>query len=69
MIGMIKATRFFSVNVPREVKVGLVIKPNVFQSVRFLLRVVTEFLRKLRPLFSAHSCQKLEDTDLVRMHA
>jgi hypothetical protein len=58
-----------SVNAPREVKVGLVTKPNVFQSVRFLLQVITEFLHKTCPLFSAHSCQRMEDMDLVRMHA
>jgi hypothetical protein len=58
-----------SVNVPREVKVGLITKPNVFQSVRVLLQVITEFLLKPCPLFTAHSCQRLEDMDLVRMHA
>jgi hypothetical protein len=39
-------THVLSVNVPREVKVGLTTKPNVFQSVRVLLQVITEFLRK-----------------------
>jgi hypothetical protein len=43
-----------SVNVPREVKVGLITKPNVFQSVRVLLQVITEFLRKLDH-FSQHT--------------
>jgi hypothetical protein len=62
-------THVLSVNVPRKVKVGLITKPNVFQSVRFLLQVITEFLCKPCPLFSAHSCQRLESMDLVRMHA
>jgi len=62
-------THVLSVNVPREVKVGLITKPNVFQSVRVLLQVITEFLRKTCLLFSTHSCQRLEDMDLVRMHA
>jgi hypothetical protein len=62
-------THVLSVNVPREVKVGLITKPNVFQSVRVLLLVITEFLRKPCPLFSGHSCQRLEDMDLVRIHA
>jgi len=62
-------THVLSVNAPREVKVGLISKPNVFQSVRVVLQVITEFLRKPCPLFSAHSCQRLEDMDLVRMHA
>jgi len=61
-------THVLSVNVPREVKVGLITKPNVFQCVRVLLQVITEFLRKPCPPFSAHSCQRLEDMDLVRMH-
>jgi len=62
-------THILSVNVLREVKVGLITKTNVVQSVRFLLQVITEFLRKPCPLFSAHSCQRLEDMDRVRMHA
>jgi len=62
-------THVLSVNVPREVKVGLVTKPNTSQSVRILLQVITEFLRKPCLLISAHSCQRLEDMDLVRMHA
>jgi hypothetical protein len=62
-------THALSVNVPHEVKVGLITKPNVFQSVRVLLQVITEFLRKPCLLFSAHSCQRMEDMDLVRMHA
>jgi len=45
-----------SVNVPCEVKVGLITNANVFQSVRFLLQVITEFLHKLCLLFSARSC-------------
>jgi hypothetical protein len=61
-------THVLSVNVPREVKVGLVTKPNTSQSVRILLQVITEFLRKPCLLISAHSCQRLEDMDLVRMH-
>jgi hypothetical protein len=44
------------------------LKPNVFQSVRVLLQVITKFLRKPCPLFLAHSCQRLEDMDLVWMH-
>jgi hypothetical protein len=39
-------THVLSVNVPREVKVGFITKPNVFQSVRVLLQMITEFLRK-----------------------
>jgi hypothetical protein len=35
-----------SVNAPCEVKVGLITKPNVFQSVRILLQMITEFFRK-----------------------
>jgi hypothetical protein len=62
-------THVLSVNDTRAVKVGLITKPNVFQSVRFLLQLITEFLRKPRPLFSTHSCQRLEDMDLIRMHA
>jgi len=62
-------THVLSVNVPREVKVGFITKPNVFQSVRILLQVITEFLLKPCPLFSTHSCQRLEDVDLLRMHA
>jgi hypothetical protein len=62
-------THVLSVNVPREVKVGLITKPNVFQSVRVVLQVITKFLRKPCLLFSAHSCQRLEDIDLVQMHA
>ena len=62
-------THVLSINVPHEVNVGLITKLNVFQSVRVLLQVITEFLRKLCPLFSAHSCQRLEDMYLVRMHA
>ena len=62
-------THVLSVNVPRKVKVGFISKPNVLQSVRVLLLVITEFLRKPCPLFSAHSCQRLEGMDLVRMHA
>jgi len=62
-------THILSVNVPREVKGGLITKPNVFESVRVLLQVITEFVRKPCPLFSAHSCQRLEDMDLVLMHA
>jgi len=62
-------THVLSVNVPREVNVGLITKPNVFQSVRVLLQVITEFLRKPCPLYSARSCQRLEDMDLVQMHA
>jgi hypothetical protein len=64
-----QVTHVVSVNVLREVKVGLITKPNVFQSVRVLLQVITEFLRRICPLFSAHSCQRLEDMDLVQMHA
>jgi len=44
-------TYILSVNVPREVKVGFVTKLNVFQSVRFLLQVIIEFLRKPCPIF------------------
>jgi hypothetical protein len=62
-------THVSAVNIPHEVKVGLITKENVFQSVRFLLQVITEFFRKPCPLFSALSCQRLEDMDLVRMHA
>jgi hypothetical protein len=62
-------THIWSVNVPREVKVGFITKTNVFQSVRILLQVITELLRKPSPIFSTHSCQRLEDMDLVRMHA
>ena len=71
LIWMLSApeTRVLSVNVPREVKVGLITKRNVFQSVRFLLHVITEFLRKPCPFFAAHSCRRLEGMDLVRMHA
>jgi len=58
-----------SVNVPHEVKVGLITKPNVFQSVRALLKVITKFLRKPCLFFLAPSCQRLEDMDLVQMHA
>jgi hypothetical protein len=58
-----------SVNVPREVKVGLITKPNVFQSVRVLLQVITKFLLRPCPLFTAHSCQRLKDMGLVRMNA
>ena len=58
-----------SVNVPHEVKVGLNTKPNVFQSVEVLLQMITKFLRKPSPLFSAHSRHRLEDMDLVRVHA
>jgi len=45
------------------------LKPNVFQSVRVLLQVITEFLRKPCPLFPANSCQRLEDMDFVQTHA
>jgi hypothetical protein len=44
-------THVLSVNVPREVKVGLITKPNVFHSVRVLLHVITEFLRRPCPVF------------------
>jgi hypothetical protein len=62
-------THVLSVDVPRKVKVGLITKPNVLQGVRILLQGITEFLRKTCRLFSAHSCQRLDDMDLVRMHA
>jgi hypothetical protein len=63
-------THFLSVNVPSEVKIGFITKTNnMFQSVRYLLQVITEFLHKTSQIFSAHSCQRLEDIDLVRMHA
>ena len=58
-----------SVNVPHEVKVVLITKPNVFQNVRVLPYVITKFLCKPCLLFSAHSCQRLEDMDLVQTHA
>jgi hypothetical protein len=58
-----------SVNVPHEVKVGLNTKPNVFQSAGVLLQMITKFLRKPSPLFSAHSRHRLEDMVLVRVHA
>jgi len=58
-----------SVNIPREVKVGFITKPNVFLCVSFLLQVITEFLRKPCPLSSAHGCQRLEDMDPVLMNA
>jgi len=58
-----------SVNVPHEVKLGLITKPNVFQTVRVLLQVITRFLDRPCPLFLAHISQRLEDMDLVRMHA
>jgi hypothetical protein len=47
-------THVLSFNVPRELKVGLITKLNVFQSVRVLLQVITEFFRK--PVhFSRHT--------------
>ena len=61
-------THIFSVNIPRDVKVGLITKPNEFQSVRVLLQVITEFLSKPCPLLYSDCCQRLENMDLVRMH-
>jgi len=57
-----------SVSVPHEVKIGLMTKPNVFQSVRVLPYVITKFLCKPCLLISAHRCQRLKDMDLVWTH-
>lgn len=58
-------TLFMSDDVPREVKVGLITKPDVFQNVRVLLQMISEFLHRSCLLFSAHSCQRVKDMNLV----